>query len=435
MVEREDARILISHATASWLDLVKVVCANKAPKCKRQVASATKKLKEPPHNNSHFRTSTPSQREIFSKRTTTPSQSEIYHRTAHNNKIDTEKPTRAEEATSTSHSIGRKQRMRRKTHREVDRSVEHSAVQRQAFTSNSQQDREGQSRPTTSLTGLAHPPKEKYSLSTATRNNHFEAHFRTYTSSQSEIFPKTPERLYYQPQEDQETFTINAEGHLQCNQDSNKVIKATPPQDLPGSREYPIYHKPGSIAINSVEDLIKLYPNSFDRLGSLKGAYDIKVDPTVPPVQHARRKVPIESKQAIEEAIDYMVSEGILEQQMEPTPWVSSVTYPVKPSGEVRPCLDARDLNRAIIRENHKPQTVEEIAHQLAGATVFTKADALKAFLQVHLTEESSKLLMINTHKGRYRFKRMPFGAKMSQDVFQMKMESISSNIHPPNIQ
>ena len=145
----------------------------------------------------------------------------------------------------------------------------------------------------------------------------------------------------------------------------------------------------------------------------------------MPPVQHARRKVPIESKQAIEEAIDYMVSEDILEQQIEPTPWVSSVTYPVKPSGEVRPCLDARDLNKAIIRENHKPQTVEEIAHQLAGVTVFTKADALKAFLQVHLTEESSKLLVINTHKGRYRFKRMPFGAKMSQDVFQMKMDII----------
>ena len=120
-----------------------------------------------------------------------------------------------------------------------------------------------------------------------------------------------------------------------------------------------------------------------------------------------------------------MVSEGILEQQIKPTPWVSSVTYPVKPSGEVRSCLDARDLNRAIIRENHKPQTVEEIAHQLVEVTVFTKADALKASLQVHLTEESSKLLVINTHKGRYRFKRMPFGAKMSQDVFQMKMDII----------
>ena len=145
----------------------------------------------------------------------------------------------------------------------------------------------------------------------------------------------------------------------------------------------------------------------------------------MPPVQHARTKVPIESKAAIEEAIDYMVKQDILEPQIKPTPWVSSVTYPVKPTGEVRPCLDARDLNKAIIWENHKPQTVEEIAYQLAGAVVFTKADALKAFLQVHLTEESSKLLVINTHKSQYRFKRMPFGAKMSQDVFQMKMDLV----------
>ena len=77
--------------------------------------------------------------------------------------------------------------------------------------------------------------------------------------------------------------------------------------------------------------------------------------------------MPIESKAAIEEAIDYMVKQDILQPKIEPTPWVPSVTYPVKPTGEVRPCLDVRDLNKAIIRENHKPQTVEEIAHQLAG--------------------------------------------------------------------
>ena len=280
-----------------------------------------------------------------------------------------------------------------------------------------------------SLRGPPHPPKEKYSPYCNNNNNNNNcveaSHFRTTTPSQREITDKMPKCQYYQPQEDHETYKINTEGHVQSNQDPQHIIQAPTPRDLPGSREYPIFHKPGSIQVKSVEDLLKLYPNSFGRLGLLKGEYDIKVDPTIPPVQHARRKVPIESKQGIEEAIDYMVAEGILEPQIEPTPWVSSVTYPVKPSGEVRPCLDVRDLNKAIIQENHKPQTVEEIAHQLAGAVVFTKADALKAFLQVHLTEASSRLLVINTHKGRYRFKRMPFGAKMSQDVFQMKMDLI----------
>ena len=39
VVTREEARILISHATATWLGLMKVLCPNKAPRKKRQVAS------------------------------------------------------------------------------------------------------------------------------------------------------------------------------------------------------------------------------------------------------------------------------------------------------------------------------------------------------------------------------------------------------------
>ena len=91
-----------------------------------------------------------------------------------------------------------------------------------------------------------------------------------------------------------------------------------------------------------------------------------------------------------------MLKEGIVTEQIKATPWVSSATFTKKPNGDVRVCLDHKDLNKAIIRENHKPMTVEEIAHQLAGATVYTKADALKAFLQVHLTHEASWLTTFN---------------------------------------
>ena len=194
---------------------------------------------------------------------------------------------------------------------------------------------------------------------------------------------------------------------------------------MPGSREAPIYHEPGTVSCKTVEDLKKLYPNSFDRLGSLKGEYNIRIDPTVKPVTHARRKVPIESKEAIDKELDYLIEEEIITEQVEPTPWVSSVTFPRKPNGDVRVCLDPSNLNKAIIREHHKPMTVEEIAHELAGATVYTKADALKAFLQIHLTHEASLLTTFNSHRGWLRFLRMPFGAKMSQDVFQLQMDAI----------
>ena len=51
VVTREEARTLISHATATWLVLMKVLCPNKAPRIKRQVASVSNKATEPSDSN------------------------------------------------------------------------------------------------------------------------------------------------------------------------------------------------------------------------------------------------------------------------------------------------------------------------------------------------------------------------------------------------
>ena len=193
----------------------------------------------------------------------------------------------------------------------------------------------------------------------------------------------------------------------------------------PGSRFNPIYMEPGSVSIDSTRDLQVLFPNSFDCIGDMQGEYDIKTDPTVPPVQHRRRKVPIEYKEEIEKELAEMVQQGIIIKQTEPTPWVSSLTYPKKANGKLRICLDIKDLNKAIICENHKAPTLEEIAHVLTGATKFSQVNSNKAFFGMHLTEEASLLTTFNTHLGRYRCLHVPFGLKMYQDIFQMRMDNI----------
>ena len=103
-----------------------------------------------------------------------------------------------------------------------------------------------------------------------------------------------------------------------------------------------------------------------------------------------------------------MVHQRIITKQTEPTPWVSSLMYPKKANGKLRICLDPKYLNKAIIHENHKAPTLEEIAHVLMGATKFFKVDSNKAFFGMHLTEEASLLMMFNTHLRRYRFLRVP---------------------------
>ena len=193
----------------------------------------------------------------------------------------------------------------------------------------------------------------------------------------------------------------------------------------PGSRFNPIYMEPESVSIDSTRDLQVLFPNSFNCIGDMHGEYDIKRDPTIPPIQHGRWKVPIEYKEEIEKELAEMVQQGIIIKQTEATPWISSLTYPKKANGKLRICLDPKDLNKAIIHENHKAPTFKEIAHVLTGATKFSKVDSNKAFFEMHLTEEASLLTMFNTHLRRYRFLHVPFGLKMSQDIFQMRMDDI----------
>ena len=60
-------------------------------------------------------------------------------------------------------------------------------------------------------------------------------------------------------------FRINNKGHLQCLQDPNLIHKPNDKGKLPGSREAPIYHEPGTVVLaRTMEDFEENYtPNSF----------------------------------------------------------------------------------------------------------------------------------------------------------------------------
>ena len=71
MMNTDMPRILISHAASYWLGLVKVLCDNKAPRIKGQVASIDKKS-DFTAKSDHFRTSTPNTASSSQKKQTTP---------------------------------------------------------------------------------------------------------------------------------------------------------------------------------------------------------------------------------------------------------------------------------------------------------------------------------------------------------------------------
>jgi hypothetical protein len=120
-----------------------------------------------------------------------------------------------------------------------------------------------------------------------------------------------------------------------------------------------------------------------------------------------------------------MEKAGVITKVHEPTDWVSSITFSRKANGKLRICLDPKDLNNAMKRTYHKTPTLEEITHKFHGATVFSKLDARHGYWSLELDDVSSTLTTFNSPFGRFKFLRLPFGLKISQDLFQERMDLI----------
>lgn len=207
------------------------------------------------------------------------------------------------------------------------------------------------------------------------------------------------------------SFNAPAQNSGTCRKSSNYIESHVPLEERP--------------SISSKQDLMEMYPECFNgTVGCFDDyTYHITLDSEVPPVVHAPRRVPKQLKDKLQAELREMESQDIIARVTRPTDWVNSLVIREKENGRLRLCLDPKDLNKAIKREHHPIPILEQITPKLAGAKLFSKLDARIGYWNVKLDEESSYLTTFNTPFGRYRFLRMPFGLRMSQDIFQFKID------------
>jgi len=124
-----------------------------------------------------------------------------------------------------------------------------------------------------------------------------------------------------------------------------------------------------------------------------------------------------------------MVQNGVLVQRDEPTDWVSYLVVVQKSTGQLRICLDPRDLNCAIKLEHFIIPTFADIAPKLHGKRIFSVIDMKDGFWHIRLDEASTKLCTFNSIFGRYFYTCLPFGIASAPEVFQKKANEIFGDI------
>ncbi|GFU14317.1 uncharacterized protein TNCV_3491281 [Trichonephila clavipes] len=140
-------------------------------------------------------------------------------------------------------------------------------------------------------------------------------------------------------------------------------VKSKPILGLRGCKELKLTERIDAIECSiSKNELIKQYKDVFTGEGEFPNEpYHITLKDNAVPAIHPLRRVPLDLQAKLKSTLDRLEKEEIVSKVNKPTDWVQSLVIVEKPNGNLRLCLDPRDLNKVIKREHYQIPRTEDI--------------------------------------------------------------------------
>lgn len=165
--------------------------------------------------------------------------------------------------------------------------------------------------------------------------------------------------------------------------------------------------------------------------GAFKGPpVHVDVLPDAQPRYYRARSVPYALRDKVELELQRLEEEGIIT-AIDHSDWASPIVPVLKADGKsVRICGDYKlGVNPAVMTTQYPLPKVEDIFASLQGGVKFSKLDFREAYNQLLVDKETSKLLVINTHRGLFAYNRLAFGVSSAPALFQRRMEETLQGI------
>ena len=172
-------------------------------------------------------------------------------------------------------------------------------------------------------------------------------------------------------------------------------------------------------------------PNVFrEGLGELKGMkVNIHVKDDATPRFHKARHVPYAMKEKVEYELKRLQETGIIE-PVQFSEWAAPIVPALKSNGQIRTCGDYKlTINQGVVEDKYPLPRVNDLYASLTGGETFSKLDLSHAYLQLKIDEPSRDYVTINTHKGLFRYTRLPYGLSVAPSIFQRTLECVLAGI------
>ena len=130
--------------------------------------------------------------------------------------------------------------------------------------------------------------------------------------------------------------------------------------------EFPGHVKP------CLEGTIRQARDLFAKIPGLTKLACHQIDTLGPPARVPPRRIPAHFQQEVQEQINDMLKKGIIVESS--SSWLAPAVYTRKKTGEIRLCVDYREVNKRTRKDAYPLPLINEVQERLAGVTIFSKA-------------------------------------------------------------
>ncbi|UYV81418.1 K02A2.6-like [Cordylochernes scorpioides] len=160
---------------------------------------------------------------------------------------------------------------------------------------------------------------------------------------------------------------------------------------------------------SETQKILEQYHEVFQGVGLINSECKIYTKPEYSPVQVPPRRIPTSLGAEVQSELEKMVKQGI----------VTKIYH------ETEICLDPRKLNEALVGRHFQTPAPAELLHEIPKAKYYTVLDVKSAYWHIPVAKECRDLLVMTTPFGKFRYNRLPFGLKISAQIFVEKMTNI----------
>ncbi|KAL6126263.1 hypothetical protein ACLB2K_074314 [Fragaria x ananassa] len=186
-------------------------------------------------------------------------------------------------------------------------------------------------------------------------------------------------------------------------------------------------HEERSCLISLLKEYKDVFAWSYEEMPGLdpnRVCHTLSVQLGARLVVQSKRNYHPDDEQQIKQEIEKLLASSFIKPIKHPT-WLANIVPVKKKNGQIRVCVDFRDLNKACPKDEFPLPNMDVLIDSTSGHGMLSFMDSFSDYNQIKMARMGAEKIAFRTPYGNFYYTVMPFGLKNAGATYQRVMTAV----------